>query len=90
MNQDCWCYECRKDIPVGPLDQQRFGGIAITEGMSRMFLCPECGNKRCPRASDHREPCSGSNEPGQTGSRYGIWPNPNRPLFDFVEGKDPE
>lgn len=38
--------------------------------MNRMFLCPTCGNKRCPRATDHRHACTGSNEPGQPGSRY--------------------
>lgn len=35
-----------------------------------MRLCATCGNKRCPHASDHRLPCTGSNEPGQTGSVY--------------------
>ncbi len=35
-----------------------------------MQRCPQCGNKRCPRASDHRLACSGSNEPGQEGSIY--------------------
>lgn len=35
-----------------------------------MFLCPTCGNKRCPKASDHRLACTGSNEPGQEGSIY--------------------
>lgn len=37
---------------------------------SRMVLCPTCGNKRCPKANDHRNACSGSNEPGQAGSAY--------------------
>lgn len=36
----------------------------------RMFLCPECGNKRCPKATDHRLDCTNSNEPGQEGSDY--------------------
>ena len=36
----------------------------------RMFLCPECGNKRCPKATDHRLDCTNSNEPGQEGSAY--------------------
>lgn len=36
-----------------------------------MVLCPSCGNKRCPRASDHRFACTGSNDPGQDGSFYG-------------------
>ena len=35
-----------------------------------MRLCPACGNKRCPKANDHRHACTGSNEPGQPGSAY--------------------
>lgn len=38
---------------------------------STMILCPTCGNKRCPHATDHRHACTGSNEPGQPGSCYG-------------------
>lgn len=37
-----------------------------------MVLCPDCGNKRCPHASHHIWPCSGSNEAGQLGSDYGL------------------
>ena len=40
------------------------------EVRARMILCPICGNKRCPKASDHKLDCTGSNEPGQAGSRY--------------------
>lgn len=36
----------------------------------RMFTCPKCGNKRCPKATDHRNDCTASNEPGQPGSDY--------------------
>lgn len=50
----CWCLTCR---PVTMTDM-------------RFVVCPECGNKRCPKANDHRNPCSGSNEPGQDGSAY--------------------
>lgn len=50
----CWCLTCR---PVMMTDM-------------RFVVCPECGNKRCPKANDHRNPCSGSNEPGQDGSSY--------------------
>ena len=39
-------------------------------GDMRMVLCPKCGNKRCPHANDHRNDCTGSNEPGQPGSAY--------------------
>jgi hypothetical protein len=35
-----------------------------------MILCPICLNKRCPHATDPSLPCTGSNEPGQPGSRY--------------------
>ena len=35
-----------------------------------MILCPECGNKRCPRATHHDNPCTQSNALGQPGSIY--------------------
>ncbi len=35
-----------------------------------MVVCGECGNKRCPRASNHALVCTNSNEPGQAGSIY--------------------
>jgi hypothetical protein len=35
-----------------------------------MKLCPVCGNKRCPHSDDPANACTGSNEPGQAGSRY--------------------
>ncbi len=38
--------------------------------LTYMILCPICGNKRCPKASDHDLACTGSNEPGQQGSIY--------------------
>lgn len=34
------------------------------------IVCPSCGNKRCPKATDHALTCTGSNEPGQKGSAY--------------------
>lgn len=51
---NCWCRTCR---PVDINDM-------------RFVVCPDCGNKRCPRANDHRNACTGSNEPGQEGSAY--------------------
>lgn len=51
---DCWCRTCR---PVTVTDM-------------RFVVCPECGNKRCPHANDHRNACTGSNEPGQEGGEY--------------------
>ena len=43
---------------------------AILMMTSVFIICPDCGNKRCPKATDHRLECTGSNEPGQKGSRY--------------------
>jgi hypothetical protein len=40
----------------------------VSFGDMRMVLCPVCGNKRCPRASNHVYACTGSNEVGQVGS----------------------
>ena len=37
-----------------------------------MMLCQTCGNKRCPKATDCRLACTGSNDPGQVGSVYGV------------------
>jgi hypothetical protein len=34
------------------------------------ITCPKCGNKRCPHANNHLNPCTNSNEPGQKGSAY--------------------
>ncbi|MEG6062837.1 hypothetical protein UXP18_02600 [Enterobacter asburiae] len=50
----CWCHTCRP----------------VTISDMRFVVCPECGNKRCPKANDHRHSCTGSNEPGQEGSAY--------------------
>lgn len=51
---DCSCRTCRP----------------VTISDMRFVVCPECGNKRCPHANDHRNACTGSNEPGQEGSAY--------------------
>lgn len=53
----CWCFMCLSDPE---------------HGLPRhLICCPACGNKRCPRATDHRLACTGSNEPDQFGSRFG-------------------
>ena len=41
-----------------------------------MRLCPVCGNKRCPKATNHTNECSGSNDAGQIGSIYGVVDSP--------------
>jgi hypothetical protein len=57
---NCWCYLC--------LEHMVQDGWPIA--LQRMILCPDCGNKRCPRATDHNLACTRSNDPGQLGSRY--------------------
>lgn len=54
----CWCYQCLDEPSMGPL----------SPALQRMIVCPQCGNKRCPRAASHDNACSGSNDPGLDGS----------------------
>lgn len=53
-NNQCYCYNCSDS----------------NTRMTRMILCPECGSKRCPKATDHNYACTNSNESNQKGSRY--------------------
>lgn len=38
--------------------------------MCEFIVCPTCGNKRCPHATDHRHECTNSNDRGQPGSVF--------------------
>jgi glycerol-3-phosphate cytidylyltransferase len=58
----CRCYKC--------LEQQIDPNTLLPLTMNTFIVCPDCGNKRCPRATDHTLACTNSNEPGQQGSRY--------------------
>ncbi len=58
----CYCWSCNRDR------KDMTGCLPYTATV--MILCPDCGNKRCPRATDHRLACGNSNETGQPGSRY--------------------
>lgn len=51
-------------------DKQIDPRTGFKRSMLTFIVCPDCGNKRCPRATDHQNACTGSNEPGQKGSRY--------------------
>ena len=51
------CIKCEVEAKISPFKR-------------RMIVCPTCGNKRCPKASDHELECTGSNEVGQPGSYY--------------------
>jgi len=57
---NCFCYNCNEN--------KIENGFPFV--LSRMIICPTCGNKRCPKATDHNNQCTGSNDPGQPGSRY--------------------
>lgn len=56
----CWCHKCNENRTVN----------GIPYSATRMILCPDCGNKRCPKATDHRLQCTSSNSVGQAGSIY--------------------
>lgn len=43
----------------------------LDESSQFFRVCPTCGNKRCPKTTDHRHACTNSNEAGQVGSVYG-------------------
>ena len=50
----CGCYRCATPV----------------RRSTTFIVCPRCGNKRCPRGTDHGLACTGSNDTGQRGSRY--------------------
>lgn len=59
----CINREIQRQTDAGDLNAWMQGQI--------MILCAGCGNKRCPKATDHELECTGSNESGQPGSVYG-------------------
>lgn len=68
VKQECDCFRCTKErVDANP---RRDGFAGQDARMLQMFLCPSCGNKRCPGAADHRNECTGSNRSGQKGSLY--------------------
>ena len=58
------CYSHAEDIAKGKSIDDR------CNIMMRIFVCSECGNKRCPKATDCNLECTGSNKSNQDGSRY--------------------
>lgn len=67
------CGQCHACIEAFDIRIQFTDSISIPLSKARMILCPICGNKRCPKASDHELACTGSNESGQAGSIYPRW-----------------
>ncbi|MDT0618443.1 hypothetical protein RM531_08135 [Salinisphaera sp. P385] len=62
--RQCECHHC---IEAKGLTGD--GGLPLSA--CQMIVCSDCGNKRCPKAEDHRFACTGSNETGQIGQREG-------------------
>lgn len=60
---NCQCASCI-DAASDPNDW-------LSASSKQMILCEKCGNKRCSHATNHRNACTNSNEPGQAGSSYG-------------------
>lgn len=63
VEMNCNCHRC-----LDERDERADNGMRIR--MTMFVVCKSCGNKRCPHATDHDLACTGSNEPGQTGSIY--------------------
>ena len=64
MTTRCWCYNCLSEV----IDNAVWPGSVVAA--HTFIVCPDCGNKRCPKATDHNLACTKSNRPGQKGSRY--------------------
>lgn len=65
IEYDCW--KCREDY-IESLEESTERSYARM--FRRMIVCTNCGNKRCPKASDHNLKCTNSNKAGQPGSVY--------------------
>ena len=61
MNNPCPipCHRCIREHGLA------IAGLPLD--VIRMIVCDKCGNKRWPRAEDHRNRCTESNEPNQIG-----------------------
>ena len=62
---ECSCHRCIREKNLVERE-----GSFLPMSATRMIVCPTCGNKRCPHASDHDLDCTNSNDPGQPGSVY--------------------
>lgn len=68
----CGCYVCLLTKP--PVMSS---GFAQTAAEERFIVCKTCGNKRCPKATYHKNECLGNNNCGLAGSRWHIdWKEP--------------
>lgn len=71
MSEDWGCESCGACYQR-EIDRQEAAGVtdAWIKYPRLLIVCSECGNKRCPKAANHDQDCTGSNEPGQPGSMY--------------------
>jgi len=66
------CFDARTSIgPVNLATELMASGQLLKLGFR--YACEICGNKRCPHHSNHELACTGSNEPGQSGSVFTPW-----------------
>jgi hypothetical protein len=63
---DCGCWTCVSE---------RVKASAHPFSMP-FIVCPDCGNKRCPKATHHDRACTASNDTDQPGSRFATSPAP--------------
>jgi len=61
------CFGC---ITCEAEDRADFNRLTGEMTFGGMIVCPDCGCKRCPKATQHDNACTGSNDPGQAGSIY--------------------
>lgn len=61
---DCGCSSCVAEAMATKPSPDKF--------FAPFIVCPNCGKKRCPKATHHDHECTGSNEPGQLGSRFAV------------------
>jgi len=69
MNRGTACNDCIRCAEI-KVAARGVRATLLEPELNRMFLCPTCGNKRCPKATYHDNKCTGSNAPGQEGSDY--------------------
>lgn len=65
----CYCQYCENEWQRIMDERDPDGWMSRLQ--SFMIVCPDCGCKRCPRATYHGHDCTASNKPGQSGSTYG-------------------
>ena len=63
------CHKCWLEFLDGEKKAEE-RGVSVSIISNPFILCPTCGNKRCPKASDHDLACTGSNKSGQPGSIF--------------------